>query len=153
MSTGLRLTPASPSLPEARRLIRALDDYLASLYPGQSNHLLDVAALEQPGVSFYLGWLGDKAVACGAIVAHAGYVELKRMYVDPQHRGQGIARALLAALEATARETGKVLARLETGIHQAEAIALYRACGFAERTPFGSYAADPLSLFMEKPLE
>ena len=40
--------------------------------------------------------------------------------------------------------------RLETGIHQAEALALYRRAGYAERGPFGEYAPDPLSHFFEK---
>lgn len=42
--------------------------------------------------------------------------------------------------------------RLETGIHQPEAIGLYRSYGFQEIEPFGAYKADPLSLFMEKEL-
>jgi putative acetyltransferase len=42
--------------------------------------------------------------------------------------------------------------RLETGIHQPEALGLYRAAGFVERGPFGPYRPDPLSVFMEKPL-
>ena len=40
--------------------------------------------------------------------------------------------------------------RLETGIHNTEALALYRRAGFAECAAFGDYAPDPLSVFMEK---
>ncbi len=72
------------------------------------------------------------------------------MYVDPAARGLGVGRKILAALEAAALERGIRLLRLETGIHNTEALALYRACGFNDRGPFGEYGPDPLSVFMEK---
>jgi len=60
--------------------------------------------------------------------------------------------ALLAALTAYARERGLRALRLETGIAQAEALALYERAGFRRRARFGAYREDPLSLFMELPL-
>lgn len=42
--------------------------------------------------------------------------------------------------------------RLETGVYQPEALALYGRAGYVERGPFGDYVADPLSVFMEKEL-
>jgi putative acetyltransferase len=74
------------------------------------------------------------------------------MYVHPSVRGQGIGRRLLAALEEEARYAGLDTLRLETGIAQPEALALYRSAGFAEGKPFGDYHADRHSLFMEKRL-
>jgi putative acetyltransferase len=56
------------------------------------------------------------------------------------------------ALEREAAKHGVTLMRLETGIKQTEAIALYRKHGYVERGPFGAYRLDPLSLFMEKQL-
>jgi putative acetyltransferase len=82
----------------------------------------------------------------------AGYGEVKRMYVAPAARGQGLGRQMLAAIEARAAGEGLELLRLETGIRQAEALGLYRASGYADCEPFGSYLADPLSVFMEKRL-
>jgi putative acetyltransferase len=69
----------------------------------------------------------------------------------------GSARPLLASLEAEARNAGKSLLRLETGIHQTAAIALYERWGFRPRGPFGPYAELPpnaiaTSVFYEKPL-
>jgi putative acetyltransferase len=55
-------------------------------------------------------------------------------------------------LEAEARRLGVSVLRLETGISQPEALALYRRRGYVERAPFGAYRLDPLSLFMEKTL-
>jgi putative acetyltransferase len=51
-----------------------------------------------------------------------------------------------------ARMSGLSVLRLETGIHQPEAIGLYERLGFERRAPFGDYREDPLSLFMEMPL-
>ncbi len=74
------------------------------------------------------------------------------MYVAPEVRGQGVGRALLACIETEAAREGLALLRLETGIRQAEAIALYRSCGYVDCAPFGEYQPDRLSRFMEKKL-
>ncbi len=50
------------------------------------------------------------------------------------------------------RARGVRLARLETGVHQHEALGLYADMGYTKRGPFGSYSDDPLSVFMEKRL-
>jgi putative acetyltransferase len=98
--------------------------------------------------------MSGRAVGCGAIVeSKDGWAEIKRMFVSPLARGQNIGRRLLQKLEAAAVDKGVPLLRLETGIKQPEALALYRSAGFVEIGPFGKYAPDPLSLFMEKPLQ
>jgi putative acetyltransferase len=56
----------------------------------------------------------------------------------------------LERLEAVAKQNGLTALRLETGIRQPEALALYRSAGFRAIEPFGDYRPDPLSLFMEK---
>ena len=83
---------------------------------------------------------------------HDDYAEVKRVYVPPRARGLGLARAMMARLEAEALAEGRGILRLETGIHQPEALGLYEALGYARRGPFGDYGPDPLSVFMEKPL-
>ena len=65
------------------------------------------------------------------------------MYVRPEQRGRGIGRRVLAELETIAREARLPVLRLETGIHNTEALALYRGTGFVECAPFGDYAAGP----------
>jgi putative acetyltransferase len=85
-----------------------------------------------------------------ALRAPGNWAELKRMFVSPAARGQKLGRQLLQQLETLARAGGASLLRLETGIKQPEALALYRTAGFVEIEPFGSYLPDPLSLFMEK---
>jgi putative acetyltransferase len=147
----LRLQIEDPDSPEVRALLEASDAYAASLYPAESNHMLDLQALRHPSVTFVVARLGAQAVGCGAIVRSGeDWVEIKRMYVDPAARGQQVGRQLLEKLEETARESGATALRLETGIKQPEAIGLYRSCGFVEIAAFADYHPDPLSMFMEK---
>ena len=103
--------------------------------------------------AFLVAWRGGKPVGCGAVRRvgeRSG--ELKRMYVVPEERGRGIGRALLAALEAEARALGLTCLLLETGVRQAEAMALYRGAGFSDIAPFGEYAHSPLSVCLTKSL-
>ena len=72
------------------------------------------------------------------------------MFVRPQFRGFGLAKLMLDHLEAYARAHKINLLRLETGIHQKEAIGLYEQFGFQTIPPFGEYIEDPLSEFFEK---
>ena len=74
------------------------------------------------------------------------------MYVTPERRGAGLSRRVLAALEEEARGFGYCRIRLETGVHQHEALGLYRSAGFEEIPRFGPYVADELSVCFEKPL-
>ena len=148
------ITREDPDQPEIRALLAASDSYMAALYPAESNHLLDVTALRQANVRFLVARLDGAAVGCGAIVRSSeDWAELKRMFVSPAARGQRLGRRLLDALEGLARDSGATRLRLEMGIHQPEALALYRSAGFEEIGPFGAYLPDPLSLFMEKRLD
>lgn len=148
--------PTHPLLPDVAPLLAASDAYAASLYPAESNHMDGPEVLVADNVVFLGGWVQGQLVGCGAVKrladADGAYGEVKRVWVQPAHRGQGLSRRLMAALEDTLRAQGVPLARLETGIHQPEALGLYRALGYAERPPFGDYRPDPLSVFMEKRL-
>ncbi|HKS64386.1 MAG TPA: GNAT family N-acetyltransferase [Xanthobacteraceae bacterium] len=133
------------------QLIEALDAHAIALYPPESNHLLDVAALCAPAATFLVVRAGGEVVGCGALLRDPrGWGEIKRMYVRPDQRGYGIGARVLAELETIAGKSCLPLLRLETGIHNTEALALYRRAGFVEREAFGDYAPDPLSVFMEK---
>src|SRR5262245_23490107 len=142
-----------PDSPAARELIEQLDGYLTGLYPAESNHLLPVDALRQPNVTFLTAIVDGAVAGCGAFVNQGGeYAEIKRMYVLPEFRGLKLGRRILEELETLARASGLELARLETGIHQPEALLLYESAGYQRRGPFGDYSEDPLSIFMEKKL-
>ena len=151
MNDTITIGPERPDQPDVIRLIEALDAHAIALYPPESNHLLDVAALREPAVTFLVVRSGSEAIGCGALLRDPrDWGELKRMYVRPDQRGHGIGKRVLAELEAIARMRSLPLLRLETGIHNTEALTLYRRAGFSEREAFGDYAPDPLSVFMEK---
>jgi putative acetyltransferase len=142
-----------PASPDARELIERLDKLMTGLYPAESNHLLPVEALRQPNVTFLTASVNGEVAGCGAFVNQGGeYAEIKRMFVLPEFRGLKLGRRILEELESRARAAGLALARLETGIHQPEALLLYERAGYQRRGPFGDYSEDPLSIFMEKKL-
>ena len=152
----MRIEPTDPESDSAQALIALSDAYMTALYPAESNHLESAKALKAPNVLFLGCFLQDQLVGCGAvkILSDDGrYGELKRVFVLESHRGKGYSRAIMEKLEGHLKNSGIALARLETGIRQPEALGLYKRLGYVERAPFGAYAADPLSLFMEKRLD
>ncbi len=149
----IEIRPENPDQTEIAALLRASDAYMATLYPAESNHMLDVAALQRPEVVFLVARVDGKALGCGAMVdSGEGWAEVKRMFVAPAARGLKLGRRLLDEIEAIARKRGTTRLRLEMGGLQPEAIGLYRSAGFVEIGPFGDYGPDPLSIFMEKVL-
>ena len=143
----------SPDQPEVIALVAELDAYQDTLYPPQSRHYLELASMMQPNVLFAVARDDTgRAIGCGAIVLYAEFGELKRMYVSPRGRGQGVARKLLTLLETRALGAGCKLLKLETGPYQPEALALYTSADYERRGPFGDYTDDPLSVFMQKHL-
>lgn len=147
------IAPEPPRQPEVIRLLEMSDAYVASLYPAESNHLVDVSTLEKPSVRFLVARQNGEIVGCCALATSGnGASEIKRMFVDPAARGLRVGKLLLEAIIRSARDLGVDVIRLETGIHQPEAIGLYRSAGFTDIPPFEPYRPDPLSLFMEKRL-
>jgi putative acetyltransferase len=95
--------------------------------------------------------VGGRVVGCGAVQAlDADSAEIKRMYVRPAYRGRGIARQLLAALEAYAAAGGHGELRLETGTYLPAAIALYTSSGYERIPAYGEYAGNPYSVCFAK---
>ena len=70
---------------------------------------------------------------------------IKRMYVRPEVRGRRLGDRLLAAIEERARRLGAKRLKLETGVPQPEAIAVYERNGYYPIEPFGDYKDSPLS--------
>jgi DNA-binding MarR family transcriptional regulator/GNAT superfamily N-acetyltransferase len=88
---------------------------------------------------FVVAWLDETPAGCGALkIAEADSGEVKRMWTAPDARGLGIARRVLRALEAKAREAGLALLRLETNRALTEAQALYLGEGYREVPPFNA---------------
>jgi len=152
MTTSLSLE--RPDTPDAILLIDELETHLAPYYPATSRHGYSVEKLIKQGVAFFVMRQDDVPAGCGGVQFFgAEYGEVKRMFVRPQFRGLGLARLMLEHLETYSREHDIQLLRLETGIHQKEAIGLYESAGFRRVPHFGEYVDDPLSIFFEKQIE
>jgi DNA-binding MarR family transcriptional regulator/GNAT superfamily N-acetyltransferase len=150
MQTVERLLTASlvevrvvdPLHPDAQHCLNA---YFAELEE-RSHAQLDPATLasaqpeemREPQGAMLVAYLRGEAIGCGGVKLHGRNepCELKRMWVDPDARGLGLGRRLLAELEAHAQAEGATVAHIETSDHLPEAIALYRSSGYAEVAPF-----------------
>ena len=153
MNPEIVIRPQRPDHPQVVAALAALDAYLASLYEPEANHILSIAELMAPDVSFLAAWQGEclvGTVAARQLSDHSG--EIKRMYVDPALRGQRLGSRLVAALEGSMRDQGLLLAQLETGAAQVEAVRLYERSGYTRCQAFGGYPDNGLSLFFEKHL-
>jgi putative acetyltransferase len=162
MSHGtIAIRAERPDHPEVVRLLDALDEYLGSLYAPEDNHILDLQALRSADVDFLVADVDGGIVGCGAARRMPGepatdgvaYGEIKRMYVDPAHRGRRIGEQLIGALEARLAGQGIRRALLETGRDQREAVRLYERCGYRRRPAFAGYPDNGLSVFYEKSLQ
>jgi GNAT superfamily N-acetyltransferase len=101
--------------------------------------------LSPPGGAFIVGYDGETPVCCGGVKClDERTCEIKKMYVVPERRGTGVARKLLHALEAKARELGYRTARLDTGPKQLSARGLYEDEGYAEIADFNG---NPVAVF------
>ena len=148
------ITSERPDTPDAVMLIEELETFLAPFYPATSRHGYSVEKLIKQGVVFFVIRQDGVPAGCGGVqFIGTEYGELKRMFVRPQFRGLGLAKLKVEHLENYTREHDIKLLRLETGIHQKEAIGLHERRGFQRIPHFGDYADDPLSLFFEKRIE
>jgi DNA-binding MarR family transcriptional regulator len=130
---GIALRPTDPEHPDARRCVAA---YFAEL-DARSGGGFDPATSRSPHPDLFLvAYRGDEAVGCGGVTHHDGWSEIKRVWVADDARGLGIARRLMAELEADAARHGAAVARLDTNRHLTEAQALYRSIGYVEIPAF-----------------
>jgi len=147
------ITAERPDSPAARQLIAELEAILNPLYAPESRHGLSVEKLLRERVPFFVIRQDGQPAGCGGVqLFGTDYGEVKRMYVRPPFRGLGLGHLLLEHLAAYCQQRGVALLRLETGIHQVDAIRLYERFGFQRIAPFGAYRVDPVSLCYEKRL-
>ncbi len=100
-----------------------------------------------------VAYQGAKPVGCGAIKEFdPTSMEVKRMYVLPETRGQGIASQILRELEKWAKQLDYKSCVLETGKRQPEAIALYTKNGYKFTPNYGQYQGVENSICFRKSL-
>ncbi len=148
--------PAAFDTGAGATLLQAMRDEMREVYEGLDMDADDMpragaAELGPPHGALLVGWIDEQPACVGGVKRLDDHAcEIKRMYVAPAYRGRGVARALLHELEATARDLGYAIARLDTGPRQAGARALYVSAGYAE---IGNFNANPVASFWgEKPL-
>lgn len=154
MSGELRIVAEPYDGPVGAILIPRVQQEYVARYGGPDETPVDPAEFTGSRGRFLVGYLHDVPIGCGGIRwVTDGAAEIKRMYVAPEVRGLGIARALLAALEDEARAAGSEQVRLETGSLQPEAMALYASSGYTPIPPYGHYRCAPESRCFAKTLD
>jgi GNAT superfamily N-acetyltransferase len=150
VASELDFRKVSVSTGDGAALVAAMIDEMRELYSGLDLNSPDMpkagpADLGPPAGTFLVGYR-DGVALCGGGVKRLpdGSCEIKRMYVVPAARGQGLARVLLHALEEAARGLGYQVARLDTGPRQPHAQALYESEGYVA---IGNFNANPVATF------
>lgn len=147
-----RIIRSNSDNPEFKELVQLLDLELKSR-DGDLNSFYHqfngIEALQEVLVLYE----DERALACGAFKAfNSERVEIKRMYVREESRGQGLAGAVLKELEAWAQELGFTALVLETGQKQSEAVQLYQKHQYQRIPNFPPYEGIENSLCFEKKL-
>ena len=137
---GLTIAPCAYSSVDSTVLIESVQAEYVVRYGGRDETIVDPAEFAPPGGTFLVGYQHGEPVACGGWrTARDGVAEIKRMYVVPSARRQGIAWALLTELEIRAQQAGFDEIWLETGRNQPEALAMYERAGYRPVAAFGHY--------------
>ncbi|MBO3736256.1 GNAT family N-acetyltransferase [Actinoplanes flavus] len=126
---------------------------LSDRYGGSGDDTpITAADFTPPNGDFLVAVENDRLIASAGWRRHGDDAELKRMFTTSAARGRGVARRMLAAVEASAAAAGCKRMILETGDRQPEAIALYESAGYVRIPDFGYYAGYPDVLSYAKPL-
>ena len=131
--------------PESQGLLGELEADLRRRYRGDSHPWVEPSPLD---VASFLVARDGRGRPVGCVALRRGddhEFVIKRMYVRPEVRGRRLGDRLLAAIEERARRLGAKRLKLETGVPQPEAIAVYERNGYYPIEPFGDYKDSPLS--------
>ena len=136
-----------------KALVAELDAHLAGLYGAEqaffSKHNM-IDAINNVIVVYN----NDIAIGCGGIKAYTNTImEIKRMFVKPKYRGNGIASAILTALESWATELGYASTVLETLKIKKSVISMYAKNGYQIIPNYGQYQQTESSVCMQKKLD
>jgi GNAT superfamily N-acetyltransferase len=132
--------------PVARALVDAAMADLAVRYGSGDDTPVDAVEFAPPDGDFVVAFLDGVPVGCGgwrSYHADPSTAEIKRMFTRSEARRRGVGRAVLRAVEESARAAGRVRMALETGKLQPEAIAMYEAAGYQRILNFGYYRDEP----------
>jgi len=131
-------------------LVKQLDVDLYNIIGGEQSQFdeyNDIESIRHAVVVYYDGF----PVGCGAIREYSvSEMEIKRMFVLKEKRGQGVATVVLKELEKWSKELGYEKCILETGIKQHEATRLYEKNNYKVIPNYGHYVKLLTSVCFEK---
>lgn len=145
MSLEVRTVPADA--PEVDVLLDAYLDERAATFPSAqgtyARKRTPAAEFTAPNGAFVVADRDGTAIGCGGLrrIADDGddvRFEVKHVYVSPAGRGQGVATAVMDALEAAAVELGATAVVLDTNDSLVAAGAMYRSRGYQRVEPFNA---------------
>lgn len=151
----IEIRPDDLTGPEMAELIAIHAGTMLAASPPESCHFLPIDGLRQPSVTVWSLWEDGALLGCGALKDLGdGTGEIKSMHTREVLRGRGLGRRMLEHILAEARRRSYRALFLETGSMAAflPARRLYEVYGFDYCGPFGDYAEDPHSAFIQLPL-
>ena len=151
---SVTITIETPLSDEVRALVTALNEFTYGLTPAEYRHHMTVEQMAQADTTLFVARdASGAALGMGALRRHAnGVGEVKRMFVKPEARGRGIGEAILARIEALARQDGFTRLVLETGANFDAARRVYERCAFVACDAVLDYPASEWTAFYEKEL-
>jgi len=148
----IRLQRTTSDNEDFRLLIAELDKELQSRYE-ERQAIYDRYNIIENNGNVVIAYKDEMPVGCGCFKKFDDRsVEIKRMFVRPEYRGQKIAASILQELENWATELNISGTVLETGTKQHEAIHLYQKSGYIVVENYGPYKGLPESICMQKNL-
>ena len=153
-AASVQVAPVDVRDPQVLALLDALTVELAGAgYSAAQTFGYSPEQLLRAGVRLVGARVAGQLVGVGGLeLSGGGTAELKRFFVTREHRGTGVADALMAALLDFAAKHHVGVLRLETGDKQQAAVAFYRRHGFTEIPRFGPYLASETSVCMQREL-
>jgi GNAT superfamily N-acetyltransferase len=151
----ITVTPADPDDPGARFCLSHYFALLQASIPGLSPEMFplpdpDAPMYRAPHGLFLLAHAGADPVGCVSLRRlTTATAEVKRLWIAPAARGQGLARRLMHQIEDQARALGYAALQLDTNEHLPAAVALYAATGWL---PIAAYTPYPATHWFGKDL-
>lgn len=147
-----RLERTTSDNPDFISLVEKLDSYLTKVDGNEHDFYDQFNSIENLN-HVVVARIGEQPLGCGALKAFdAESMEVKRMYVEPEHRGTGVAGEILSQLERWAAELGARYCILETGKRQVEAVKFYKKSGYSVIPNYPPYKGVENSICFRKEL-
>ncbi|WP_165041736.1 GNAT family N-acetyltransferase [Dysgonomonas sp. ZJ709] len=152
MQNKIQIIRTTSDNEDFRLLIKDLDDDL-NRRNGEMQSLYDGLNKIESLNTIVIAYDNNTPIGCACFKTFSTHsVELKRMYVNPDYRGLGVAPLILKEIEKWAGEIGFKEIVLETGLNQPEAIRFYTKNGYSKIDNYGRYIGNPNSVCMNKKL-